>query len=217
MISARVGPPGEFLLLAPVRGLTTEGANVVAAMEAFGPCVLGIGLSPEELQGLLTYFVTSEAEPVVPLTPNETGEVRGLVRFGEVRVPNPSFVDALRFASERGLPIQPLDPHDEDSAALFAEHIGYFELVRRTVREHRVARTPPAPSTPDEFAIAWDEEVGSGRGSREFARARDRHLALAAHRLTEAEGQVAVLVDRERFESVRSLLAQPTPSAIVDD
>ncbi len=217
MISARVGPPGDILLLAPVRGLASESAKAVREIDAFGPDVLGVGASPEELRSLVEYFVRADAEPVVPLTSNETSEVRGLVRFGEVRVPNPSIVEALRFAAVRGLPVEPLDPGDESSASMFAEHIGYVELVRRTVRERRVARNPPSPSSPDEFALAWDAQVGGGAGSKRFAQARDRHLARAAHRIAETHRRCAVLVDRERFDSVRLLIERPELATIAEE
>jgi hypothetical protein len=206
VISAPVGAGSPFLLVAPVRGLTDEAAAAVAAVAAFGPAAIGLGVSPEELRSLVEYFVRSEADPVVPLTPNETSEVRGLVRFGETTVPNPSVVETLRFAGARGLPVEGLDPSDETSASLFTEHIGYLELVRRTVRERRVARAPPAPSTPDEFALAWDREIGRGRGSRDLARARDEQFADGARRLAAAQGRVALVVDRERFEGVRAQL-----------
>jgi hypothetical protein len=210
VISARVGPTGDLLVLGPVRGLTSEAAKLLGELDAFRPAAIGVGLSPEELRSLSEYFVAHDAEPIVPLTANETSEVRGLVRFGEVRVPNPSIVETLRYAAERGIPVEPLDPSDETYAALFTEHIGYLELVRRTVRERRVARNPPAPATPDEFALAWDAEIAHGRGSRRFAGARDDELAAAARRLADARGRVAVVVDRERFESVRPRLAGAT-------
>lgn len=207
MITATLGSSPRILLLAPVRGLASEVPRVLAALDGFAPERVGLGLSRDELTSLRDYFVTADAEPIVPLTSNETSEVRGLVRFGEVRVPNPSFVEVLRWAWVRGLPAEPLDPDDETTAALFAEHIGYFELVRRTVRERRVARNPPAPSTPDEFALAWDAEIGHGRGSRRFAGARDDELAAAARRLGAVHRRVAVVVDRERFPSVQPRLA----------
>jgi len=214
VISATFGSSPRILLLAPVRGLTSEVPLVLSALEAFAPARVGLGLSSDELRSLHDYFVVADAEPIVPLTGNETSEVRGLVRFGEVRVPNPSFVEVLRWAWSRGVPIEPLDPDDERTAALFAEHIGYFELVRRTVRERRVARSPPAPSSADDFALLWDKEVASGRGSREFAEARDQHLVGQLPSLSADRAPIAVVVDRERFESIRDLLTRGPPATI---
>jgi len=214
VITAKFENAPGILLIAPVRGLASEVPLVLAELEAFAPALVGFGLSSDELRSLHDYFVASDAEPIVPLTPNETSEVRGLVRFGEVRVPNPSFIEVLRWAWSRGLPTEPLDPDDERTAALFAEHIGYFELVRRTVRERRISRSPPAPSSPDEFALEWDRETASGRGSRDFAQARDEHLASRLPSLAAERRPLAVLVDRERFDSIRNLLTQGPPSTI---
>jgi hypothetical protein len=217
VICERVPAGGPALLLAPVRGLTSELAPLLTALEEYAPEAVGLGLSHEEMQGLLDYFVLSDAEPIVPLSPMEASEVRGLSRFGEVRVPNPSFVEVLRWGHARSLPVEALDPDDERSASLFAEHIGYVELVRRTVREHRIARSPPTPSSPDEFALRWDQEVAHGRGSRGFAQARDRHLARAAARLELGRSRTAIVVDRERFEAVRDLLRDGVPRSIGDE
>jgi hypothetical protein len=217
VISARVAHDGDFLLVAPVRGLTSEAERLLREIEGFTPSVLGVGLSPEELRGLTEYFVVADAEPVVPLTSNEGAEVRGLARFGEVRVPNPSLVEALRWAAARAVPVEPLDPGDDRAASLFAEHIGYVELVRRTVRERRVARNPPAPSTPDEFALAWDREIAPGAGSRSLAAARNRYLVRQARRLAAGGTRVAVVVDRERFEGVKGLLEGPLPVAMEEE
>jgi hypothetical protein len=206
VISDRVRGPSDVLLVGPVRGLESEVPELLSALEAFAPQAVGVGLSPEELAGLTQYFVTSEAEPIVPLTANEAGEVRGLARFGPVRVPNPSYVELLGWARAADVPVAALDPGEDTSANLFAEHIGYVELVRRTVRERSVGRSPPASSTADEFALAWDREVAGGRGSRAFARSRDGHLADAARRLGLGRSRIAVVVDRERFALVRELL-----------
>jgi hypothetical protein len=217
VITAEVPRGGPVLLIAPVRGVSSEADRAVAALESFGPEAVGLGLSAEELRGLTDYFVLSEAEPVVPLTSAETSEVRGLVRFGEVRVPNPSFVRAIAWGRARPVPVEALDPSDERSATLFAEHIGYLELVRRTVREHRVSRAPPSPSSPDEYALAWDREIAPGRGSRAFARARDRHLAREVARLARGRSRVAVVIDRERFEPVRTLIEGGVPAEMDDE
>jgi hypothetical protein len=211
VIIARLPGPGDLLLVAPVRGLASEASATVRALEQHRPEAVGLGISPDEMRGLLEYFVTSAAEPVVPLTANERSEVRGLVRFGEVRVPNPSFVAALHWTAAVGMPTEALDPTDDRTASLFAENIGYIELVRRTVRERRVARAPPTPATPDEFALAWDQEVAGGRGSRNFARGRDRHLVRAARSLANEHSRIAVVIDRERFDGVRALFAAPPP------
>jgi len=206
VISATVGRSPTFLLLAPVRGLASDAREVTPALEAFRPEAVGAGVASEELRGLVEYFIEAPAEPVVPLAPTELSEVRGLCRFGEVRVPNPAFLEALGYGRARGIPVAALDPTEEEAASLFTEHIGYVELVRRTVHEHQLGRTPPTPTSADAYALAWDRSVAGGRGSRRLAAARDDHLAREALRLGGGRSRVAVVVDRERFDSVRARL-----------
>lgn len=206
MISAPVRGLPSLLLVGAVRGLLSEAVELPPAFDAFAPEAVGLAVSHEELRSLVEYFGDVDAEPVVPLSSTEVNEIRGLVRFGEVAVPNPSVVAAMRWGRVRGVPVVPLDPSDESSAALFAENIGYFELVRRTVAENRLGRSPPEPATPDAFALAWDGKVGRGRGSRRLAAARDAHVAAETRRLLDGRARVAVLVDRERYDGVRAAL-----------
>jgi len=217
VITARLATGNEVLLLAPVRGLAEDVGPMLAAIAEFRPDAVGVGLSGDEMRSLTEYFVTSEADPIVPLTGNESSEVRGLSRFGEVRVPNPAFVELLRWANGSTVPVEALDPSDERTASLFTEHIGYVELVRRTVRERAVSRRPPDAPTADAFALAWDQEVAHGRGSRAFARARDRYLVRAAQRMGAGHARIAIVVDRERFDPVRDLLAGAASTGIEDD
>jgi hypothetical protein len=214
VIFERIRSVSDVLLLAPVRGLVSEVEPTLRELGSYAPEAVGVGLSQDEMDSLVQYFVTSEAEPLVPLTSNETSEVRGLSRFGEVRVPNPSFVELLRWAQTQRVPVEALDPSDDRTASLFTQHIGYVELVRRTVKERAISRKPPTPSTPDEYALEWDREVAGGRGSRGFAQARDRHLVRGAQRLGAGRSRVAVVVDRERFDLVRDLLRGSVPEAI---
>ena len=137
MISARLGSSPSILLLAPVRGLTSEVVAVLAALDAFAPARVGLGLSGDELRSLHDYFVASDADPVVPLTANETSEVRGLVRFGEVRVPNPSFVEVLRWGRSARSARRAARPGRR------AHRIA----LRRAYRLFR-ARSPDGPGTP---------------------------------------------------------------------
>lgn len=211
MIETTVGEAPSVLVLGPVRGLVDDAARVAEALTGFAPEALGVAVSPEELRSLVAYFGDAAVEPAVPLSPSEVAEVRGLVRFGEVTVPNPSVLAAVRFARERDAPVAALDPSDEGAAEMFTDHIGYFELVRRTVRENRLGRSPPSPSTADEFALAWDRELAGGRGSRRYAEARNAHVAQEARKLGTGRRRLAVVVDRERFDGVRAALAGAPP------
>jgi hypothetical protein len=202
VIDTTVRRAGELLVVGTVRGLVGEVAPLVQRLTAFGPGAMAVGISFDELTGLTDHFLGGPSEPVVPLTASETAEAKAVSRFGEVRVPNPSVLAALEWATSRSVLIEAVDPSDETYATMFTDHITYFELVRRTLRERKLTRTPPKASTPDELARAWHSTLTPGKGSREFNAAREAAICEATERLVERIPRVALLVDRERFDPV---------------
>ena len=205
MITSTLGP-SPLLLVGVVRGLTAEVAPMLEELRRFQPSAVGLGISEEELAGLNEHFVGAAAEPLVPLSSNELSEARGLSRFGEVRVPSPAALALLEWARATSLPVRALDPSDDRYAEMFTDHISYLELVRRTLRERKLTKSAPSAQTPEEFAERWHASVSGGRGSRSFDRARAHALAESAERLRAEHGRVAVVVDRERYATVRAEL-----------
>ncbi|MEM0129284.1 MAG: hypothetical protein QXG65_03875 [Thermoplasmata archaeon] len=198
------------LLVGCVRGLHAETYPLIDLLERSAPGALGLALSAEELDGIATYFAEADGETVIHLVDSETREIEALAEWGEVRVPNPSMVRAIEWARARDVPVHPLDPSDEGSAQMFTAHIGYVELVRRTLRERRLGRHPPRAETPDEFAVAWERTLHAGTGSRSLAVERDRHLVAEARRRLRSADRPAIVVDRERFDRIRAFLEETT-------
>jgi hypothetical protein len=191
-----------------VRGLVAEGDRVRARLERVHPSAVGIAISPDELTGLREYFVSPETEPVVPLAPTEAGEVRGLARYGEVGVPNPAAVEAIRWSDASAVNVEGVDPSDDDYAEWFADSISYVELVRRTLRERRVVKRPPTPATADEFALAWSGTINKGAGSRRLMARRDAAVVEGLGRLRARAASIVLLVDRERFDGVVARISE---------
>ena len=208
MIVDRLSAP-PVLLIGAVRGLYSESDATLAQLDRANPDHLGLALSPEEYEGIGTYFSDAEAETTIHLIETEKSEIQALTRWGEVRVPNPTAVRAIEWARRRSVPIHPLDPPDEGAAAMFTASIGYVELVRRTLRERSLARAPPSAESPDDFALQWDRRMSAGSGSRDLARNRDSYLVAGAREVLTKSRNLAVIVDRERFELVRSLFRAP--------
>ena len=213
MKAERLAREPRVLLVGCVRGLTRESYAFVDILERTAPDRIGVALSPEELAGIAEYFADAEGETTVHLVETEKSEIHALTRWGEVRVPNPSAVRAIEWARAHGVPLHPLDPPDDGAASMFTANIGYVELVRRTLRERKLARQPPTASDPDEFALRWDAALAVGAGSRELARDRDRYLVGEVRRLLPGAARFVVMVDRERFDSVRARLDEPADAA----
>ena len=212
MIDGTVDNGSRYLVLAPVRGLLGEVAPLLARLDAFAPDAIAVGLSPDEARSLKEHFVGRSCEPLVPLAPTEVAELRALARFGDVAVPNPTYPAVLAWGAARGVPVAAVDPSDDAYAMMFTDHIGYTELVRRTLRERKLTRSPPDAGSADEFALTWGRTLAKTRGSARLAAARDAVLAEGARALGAQYRRIAVVVERERFPSVVAALEGGGPA-----
>ncbi len=201
MIVERLPGRPTVLLVGSVRGLAGEGAAVANQLDEFAPSAVAVSLSPEETETLSQYFVGTPTEPVVPLSASEAAHAVGLARLGEVQVPAPALLSAVDWARRHDRPVLGIDPPEDSYAEMFAAHIGYFELVRRTLRERQLVKAPPEADTPDEYALAWDRTMRPGAGSQTLARARDAYAADQVREMGRTAATVAVVVDRERFDA----------------
>lgn len=199
MIAERLSGRPTVLLVGSVRGLADEVGPVQQQLDAFDPSAVAVSLSPEEADTLAQYFVGTPTEPVVPLSSSEASHAVGLARISEVQVPAPALLTAVDWARRRGRPVLGVDPPEDSYAEMFAAHIGYFELVRRTLRERSLVKQPPAADSADEYALAWDRTMQPGAGSERLARARDQFAADQVRGLGRQHSRVALVVDRERY------------------
>jgi len=207
VIAERLSGRPTVLLVGSVRGLTDEVAPVQEQLEAFDPGAVAVSLSPEEAETLAQYFVGTPTEPVVPLTASEASHAIGLARIAEVQVPAPALLGAVDWATRHGRVVVGVDPPEDTYAEMFAAHIGYFELVRRTLRERQLVKRPPDVETADAYALTWDRTMQPGAGSESLAKARDDFAADQVRGLGRTHPRVALIVDRERFESFRRAFA----------
>ena len=209
MIAERLSGRPTILLVGSVRGLADEVGPVQEALTSFDPGAIAVSLSPEETETLTKYFVGTPTEPVVPLSTSESSHAVGLARISEVQVPAPALLGAVDWAARGGRPVFGVDPPEDSYAEMFAAHIGYFELVRRTLRERQLVKRPPEAETADEYALAWDRTMQPGAGSERLAKARDEFAADRIRALGREYPKVALVVDRERFESFKKVLGKP--------
>jgi hypothetical protein len=210
VIALRESGPPELLVLGVVRGVVAEVGPMTGELDRFRPSRVALAIGVEELASYAEQFVGGATDPYAPLLPTETAEVLALARFGEVEVPHAPFVEGLRWAARHGIGTSAVDPDEERYADLFGERIGYWELVRRTVRERSLARGPPDAESPDEFALRWAGKVGKGRASRRFERERTELMLQALRVAQRPSERVALLIDRERIpELARQLAGAP--------
>lgn len=185
-----------------LKGLVSEEARVQAIFAAVRPEVLGISVSKEGLAAMRLELPASAYD----LSEEEQVYKTFMENFGEVRLPTPAYVVALRLSEQTGTPIIPLDMNDELYTEAYCEAVGGLDLVRGGFKSRRIGKKRFDISSPQAFVLDWDRKVNGISGFRRLEIARELHMAQAISNLAKRYKVVLALVEFERAEGVlRSL------------
>jgi len=192
-------------LLGCIKGLTNEAALVAPTIIDLMPDLIGLHIGPEELLGLGAVLdgVVKDAE----LSSYERLYALRLSRYGEVQVPPPSLVQALRTARGLDIPVEPLDMDDAEYSDVYAEHVGGITMIRQSLRFRKVGRTKFDDPGPEEFCIHWDGVVNRPRGFRALERERERRMAKRISSLAGKGGRQLHVLEYERMEGIQGFLS----------
>ena len=194
-------------MVGAVRGPMSEVDPLLGELDSVDPSKVAIQVSPEELRGLEEHFATPLAEPLSLLLDSEIALAEALSAFGEVRLPSPSYVMAMRWAKEKGKDLVALDPNEEDYTNLFLKHMGYLALVRRARAERALKKSPPVTSSSEELVCVWNDKLHADRRSSSLLEERRR---LAVEKLTEmceeekGKKPIFAIVDFEHWNAISS-------------
>jgi hypothetical protein len=194
-------------LLPVIRGLPSEAATVLQAIESTRPDVIGLSIGPEELRTLRSY----QGDSLGPDNFEEEVYVAGLSAWEPPIKPPPCFTDAVRVADPRHLPVEAIDMDEVTYTESYVDCISALEVVFQGRLEKRLTRKRFRAKTPRDFVLEWDAEVN---GSPGFQRLQARREAFMAGRIREiaASGpSVLAVVEVERARGVQVALEKRQP------
>jgi hypothetical protein len=131
---------------------------------------------------------------------------RKLATFGDVELPPPSFMAAVRAADRDRLPISPIDLNDDEYTQVFVDHVTYWQLVKHS-RKVRSMRRYKARS-PTDLAHEWDRRIRSIKGFEVLERERERKMAIELADHLREHDRVLVVIDAMRVQGVLDRLAE---------
>jgi hypothetical protein len=185
---------GSLVRVLPViKGLVSEKDNVRAAIVELRPAAVGVSISKEELEGLLSY-----AGEEIELSDLEEAYKAGLQEFGEVQLPPPCYIEATKTCAELNIPLIPVDMNEDLFSDRYCELIGGFELMKESYFSHRLARKKFDLESAEAFVIDYDRKVNGGQGIRALNLGRERHMAQAVIDLAIDRREVLVVAELER-------------------
>jgi len=130
---------------------------------------------------------------------------RKLATFGDVELPPPSFMEAVRAADRDKVSVLPIDLNDDEYTLVFVEHVTYWQLVKHT-RKVKSMRKFKARN-PTEMATEWDRRIRSIKGFDVLERERERKIAIELADQLEDHDRVLAVVDVMRVPGVLDQLA----------
>lgn len=204
---------GEVVLLGTVQGLVAEGERVRRAMDEVQPAIVALGMSPESASALARYAPTEGHDPFADLPDHDFVYSRELARFGDVALPPPDALEAVRLAQERGLASYGVDLPEEAYETLFTQSVGAWGFLRYGSIQRKLAKRPPRAEDARAFSLAWDAAIRKVGGIAVVEREREAHIADAAARLAvEKAARVLLVVDVSREAGVAEQLAAASSS-----
>lgn len=197
----------DVVLLGTVQGLVAEAARVRGAFEETRPAAVAVGVSPEALAAVSRYQPDG-GNPFDDLPDAEYAYSQRLASFGEVALPPPDLVEAVRLAGARGVPAYGVDLTEEQYEETFTREIGPLALLRYGRIQRRLAKRPPEAEDARAFSLAWDAELRRLEPLARVERRREDRMAEGARAVArQAGGAVLLIVDAPREAGVAERLA----------
>jgi hypothetical protein len=163
--------------------------------------VVGISISKEELEGLRSYNGED-----IELSDLEEAYKAGLEEFGEVQMPPPCYIEAVKANDELGIPLIPLDMNEDLFSERYCELIGGMELLKESFFSHRIARKRFDMDSAESFVLDYDRKVNGGRGLTALNAEREVHMARAAEEMAAGRSAVLLLLELERAGGIEARL-----------
>jgi hypothetical protein len=165
----------DVTIIGTVRGLVSESGMISDLLETQEkPDAILIGISPEELEGLLKYL---ESPFEMDLSDYELLYGLKLKEFGKVKMPIPSYVTIIEFSKAKNLDLIAIDLDEKMYNEQFTEHVTLFDLLRYSYRKGHLWNKHYDFSSPENFAISWDREVIKLKGYKKLELLREQHFA----------------------------------------
>ncbi len=202
----------KLFLIGGVRGLVSEGEELTKILGDLNPDILAVSMSPEETEGL-KYFLKEPFK--VGLSDYDIIYGSKLSRFGEVMVPPPIFINAVKYAEEGSKEIIALDIDEGGFADSYVKNIGTRSLIKHSLRKTRLRKKNFNDPDAEQFTVTWQKEIEKIKGFSALQQTRIDEIVNGLGVLVQkSDGKkIAAVMELEIFDQVSRELARPEPVA----
>lgn len=184
-----------------VNGLMSEAERVREAMGDYEAYAVSLGI-----EGVQTIKNRANIDDEFEVSELDLVYAEHLSGFGQVEFPSPAMCAFIDVVKAKGMNVIALDMNDHDFTELYCNTVGTFEFVK----EHRLAKKGLKRrfdmSSPERFAIEWDDYVNTVKGYRELSIKRERYMADQIRDIARFKKSLLVAVEIERSDGLVSNL-----------
>ncbi|NIP33494.1 MAG: hypothetical protein GWN18_01035 [Thermoplasmata archaeon] len=131
---------------------------------------------------------------------------RKLATFGDVELPPPAFMEAVRAADRDKVPVSPIDLTDDEYTLVFVDNVTYWQLVKHTRRVKSMRRYKAR--SPTDMAEEWDRRIRSIKGFAVLEKERERKMAMEVADRLRKHDRVLAVIDVMRVPGMLEHLAK---------
>jgi hypothetical protein len=185
-------------VLPVVKGLVSEESAVERVFELVRPEVVGISISPEELEGL------RKKEDYDKYEPSDLEVAYGdlLSTFGMVKIPPPCYVKALELSERKGITIVAIDMCEEHYTDVYCNCVGAIDLLRESFFVRRLTRKKFDLSSPRNFVLDWDRKVNASNGFKKLSQMREQYMTERIIQMASIHRKILAVVECERADGI---------------
>ena len=129
-----------------------------------------------------------------------------LAAFGEVELPPPAFVEAVRKADGNKVKVLYIDLTEDEYTEVFIDQVTYWQLVSQS-RKIKSMRKRLKSNTPNEMAEEWDARLRSIKGLDAVEKEREKKMAISLLEQLDQHSRVMAVIDHVRVEGTLDQLA----------
>lgn len=124
---------------------------------------------------------------------------RKLATFGDVELPPPSFMEAVRAADRDDVPVVDMDLSEDEYTRVFCDNVSYWQMVSHSRKVRRLRKRLRA-QTPEEMMEGWDDGLRKIKGFDTLEQERERKMAAELATQLERHGKVLAVIDMVRVD-----------------
>jgi len=195
----------QIRILSTIKGLVSEAKVVEDEIISFEPELVTLSIGPEEIEGTRKWdgqpYDMSGWDEIYGLS------LRKIVGDNNVRLPPPSFSNAIKISDSKNIEVIGIDMNEESFTTSYTSNVSTWQLYKRGRLEKKWVKNGIEGMTPEEMVSNMEDSIRkiSGFAKLEQDRVRVMYNNLKSH---SDNGKILAIIEISNVDSLIKLLKE---------